>query len=39
LVLPLNLSFDHRITDGANAARFTREIIGYLENPAKLLLD
>ena len=39
LTLPLNLSFDHRATDGANAARFTREIIGYLEMPAKLLLD
>lgn len=38
LVLPLNLSFDHRVTDGANAARFTREIIGYLEAPAKFLL-
>lgn len=39
LMLPLNLSFDHRATDGANAARFTREIIGYMEMPAKLLLD
>ena len=39
LMLPLNLSFDHRATDGANAARFTRDIIGYLETPAKLLLD
>lgn len=39
LVLPLNMSFDHRATDGANAARFTREIISYLEMPARLLLD
>jgi len=39
LVLPLNLSFDHRATDGAAAARFTREIIGYLETPARFLLD
>jgi len=39
LMMPLNLSFDHRATDGANAARFTREIIGYLETPAKFLLD
>ena len=39
LVLPLSLSFDHRATDGANAARFTREVISYLETPAKLLLD
>jgi len=39
LMLPLNLSFDHRATDGANAARFTGEIIGYLQTPAKFLLD
>jgi len=39
LMMPISLSFDHRATDGANAARFTREIIGYLETPAKFLLD
>ena len=39
LRLPLCVSFDHRATDGANAARFTREIISYLETPAKFLLD
>jgi pyruvate dehydrogenase E2 component (dihydrolipoamide acetyltransferase) len=39
LVLPVNLSFDHRATDGANAARFTGEIIGYLRKPAMFLLD
>ena len=39
LILPLCLSFDHRATDGANAARFTTEIISYMEMPTKLLLD
>lgn len=39
LILPMSLSFDHRVTDGANSARFTREIIGYLEMPGKFLLD
>jgi pyruvate dehydrogenase E2 component (dihydrolipoamide acetyltransferase) len=39
LMLPLNLSFDHRATDGANAARFTSEIKSYLEMPTKFLLD
>ena len=39
LMLPLNLSFDHRATDGANAARFTSEIKSYLETPTKFLLD
>lgn len=38
-VLPINLSFDHRVTDGANAARFAEEIISYLETPSKFLLD
>jgi len=39
LTMPLNLYFDHRATDGANAARFCSEIKSYLENPAKFLLD
>jgi len=39
LILPLNLSFDHRVMDGANAARFTTDIKSYLETPAKFLLD
>ena len=39
LVLPVQVSFDHRATDGANAARFTRELISYLEHPARFLLD
>jgi pyruvate dehydrogenase E2 component (dihydrolipoamide acetyltransferase) len=39
LMLPLNVSFDHRATDGANAARFTGEIISYFQTPAKFMLD
>ncbi len=38
-MLPVNLSFDHRATDGANAARFTTDIISHLENPALFLID
>ncbi len=37
--LPLNLSFDHRATDGADAARFVGEIKSYLEVPGRLLLE
>ncbi len=37
LLLPLSLSFDHRICDGADAARFTRDVIGMLENPLRLI--
>ena len=38
LVMPLSLAYDHRLVDGAAAARFLNEIIGYLEAPARLLL-
>jgi len=37
LILPLALSFDHRVVDGADAARFTTAIIRALENPLRLL--
>lgn len=37
LILPLSLSFDHRIVDGADAARFTTEVIRSLENPLRLI--
>lgn len=35
-MLPLALSFDHRICDGADAARFTTELIDALANPLRL---
>ena len=38
LMMPLSLSYDHRVIDGALAARFLKEIIGYLESPGRLLL-
>ena len=37
-ILPLCLSFDHRVVDGAEAARFTRDLIRFLEAPEKLPL-
>jgi pyruvate dehydrogenase E2 component (dihydrolipoamide acetyltransferase) len=33
VLLPLSLSYDHRIIDGADAARFTRWIVDALEQP------
>ena len=39
VILPLSLSFDHRVVDGAEAARFTRAVIDRLEDPSSLLLD
>jgi pyruvate dehydrogenase E2 component (dihydrolipoamide acetyltransferase) len=38
LMMPLSLSYDHRMVDGAAAARFLNEVIGYLEAPSRLLL-
>jgi pyruvate dehydrogenase E2 component (dihydrolipoamide acetyltransferase) len=38
LMLPLSLSYDHRIIDGADAIRFLRWIIEALENPYRFLL-
>jgi pyruvate/2-oxoglutarate dehydrogenase complex dihydrolipoamide acyltransferase (E2) component len=38
LVMPLSLSYDHRIVDGAVASRFLNDVIGYLEAPSRLLL-
>ena len=36
-VLPLSLTWDHRIMDGAQAAKFMGELIRYLENPELVL--
>jgi pyruvate dehydrogenase E2 component (dihydrolipoamide acetyltransferase) len=38
LILPLSLSYDHRVIDGADAARFTRRIADMLENPWMMVL-
>ncbi len=38
LMMPLSLSYDHRLVDGATAARFLNEIKNYLEVPGRLLL-
>jgi len=38
LMMPLSLSYDHRLIDGAMAARFLNDIIGYLKAPSRLLL-
>ena len=39
LMLPLALTFDHRLVDGAEAARFLNLVIGYLQDPDLLLLE
>ncbi|HEY2995511.1 MAG TPA: dihydrolipoamide acetyltransferase family protein [Methylomirabilota bacterium] len=38
LLLPLSLTFDHRVADGADGARFATSIVQRLEQPDVLLL-
>ncbi len=38
LMMPLSITYDHRIVDGAAAARFLNEVKGFLANPGRLLL-
>ena len=38
LMLPLSITYDHRLVDGAAAARFLNEVKGYLAAPGRLLL-
>ena len=39
LLLPLSLTFDHRVADGADGARFASAIVRLLEHPDELLLE
>jgi len=39
LMLPLSLTFDHRVADGADGARFAAELVRLLEHPDQLLLE
>ena len=38
LLLPLSLTFDHRVADGADGARFASAIVRRLQHPDQLLL-
>jgi pyruvate dehydrogenase E2 component (dihydrolipoamide acetyltransferase) len=38
LIMPLAVSYDHRLIDGADAARFSRRLAEMLENPLVMLL-
>lgn len=37
-ILPLSLTFDHRVLDGAGAQRFLNAVMAYLADPTRLLL-
>jgi pyruvate dehydrogenase E2 component (dihydrolipoamide acetyltransferase) len=38
-ILPISLTFDHRVTDGADAAQFLVKLVRYLEDPGLLFID
>jgi len=38
LMMPLSLSYDHRLVDGAAASRFLNEVKNFLQVPGRLLL-
>jgi pyruvate dehydrogenase E2 component (dihydrolipoamide acetyltransferase) len=38
LMMPLSLSYDHRLVDGGAAARFLNDVIDYLKAPGRLLM-
>jgi pyruvate dehydrogenase E2 component (dihydrolipoamide acetyltransferase) len=38
-ILPLSLTFDHRVTDGVDASRFLTRVVNYLEDPALLFIE
>ena len=39
LVLPLVLGYDHRVIDGADGARFMRDLAALLSNPLEFILE
>jgi pyruvate dehydrogenase E2 component (dihydrolipoamide acetyltransferase) len=38
-ILPISLTFDHRITDGVTAARFLARVVSFLQDPALLFIE
>ena len=38
-VLPLSLSFDHRVVDGAESIRFMNTVIDLLQDPGLILME
>ena len=38
-IVPISLTFDHRVTDGADAAQFLGKVLRLLEDPALLFLE
>jgi pyruvate dehydrogenase E2 component (dihydrolipoamide acetyltransferase) len=37
--MPLSLTYDHRVIDGADGARFTTRLVQLLGDPVRLLME
>ena len=35
----ISVTFDHRVNDGAGAAKFLTRLVGYLEDPASVFIE
>lgn len=38
-IMPLSITFDHRVVDGAETAQFLNKVISYLEDPARIFIE
>jgi len=38
-ILPLSLTFDHRVVDGSESSRFLNKVVKYLEDPASIFIE
>jgi pyruvate dehydrogenase E2 component (dihydrolipoamide acetyltransferase) len=38
-IIPLSLTFDHRLTDGVDASLFLSKILSYIEDPALIFIE
>ncbi len=38
-ILPLSLTFDHRVTDGVDASQFLTKVVNYIEDPALIFIE
>lgn len=38
-IMPLSLTFDHRVTDGVDASEFLAKVVNYLEDPALIFIE
>jgi pyruvate dehydrogenase E2 component (dihydrolipoamide acetyltransferase) len=39
LMMPLSLTYDHRVVDGADGARFTTRLVQLFSDPLRLMMD